>query len=428
MEVTLNIDTQFKVESLSDLPRLGKVIKQMKLKINKSKLARDLGKNRKTIEKYLNGFIPKAKRDKPSKIDDYYQVIASLLSEDSPQEFYYMRVLWQYLRDNHGLQCSISAFRAYINQHKEFEAYFKSSLKIKSPHGTPRFETDAGKQAQLDWKENIDFLTSEGEIVNINVAVLVLSHSRFRFFHLSLNKTQESLFSFLTQCFEKMGGVPEQLVTDNMKTVMDEARTEFHKGKINQSFSQFAKDFGFKVHPCIAGRPRTKGKVETQMKLLDEIHAYQGQLTLLELARFIEKLCERVNTSLHQGSGKIPLLEFQAECQSFKPLPSQNIRAFYKIKAHYVKVNTSNMVTYHSNQYSVPSGYIGKQVELQVIDGQLWIAYQARLIAQHSLSTQKLNYHVDHYKEALKTSTGKHYDIDALAQKNLETMSEVFKR
>lgn len=100
-------------------------------------------------------------------------------------------------------------------------AYFKSSVKIKSPHGTPRFETVAGKQAQLDWKENIDFLTSDGEIVNINVAVLVLSHSRFRFFHLSLNKTQESLFPFLTQCFEKIGGVPEQLITDNMKTVVE---------------------------------------------------------------------------------------------------------------------------------------------------------------------------------------------------------------
>lgn len=102
MEITLDINTQFKVNGLSDLPRLGQVMKQMKIKINKSQLARDLGKNRKTIEKYLNGFIPEAKRDKPSKIDDYYPVIASLLSEDSPQTFYYMRVLWQYLTDNHG--------------------------------------------------------------------------------------------------------------------------------------------------------------------------------------------------------------------------------------------------------------------------------------------------------------------------------------
>src|SRR5690625_7829386 len=32
-----------------------------------------------------------------------------------------------------------------------------------------------------------------------------------------------------------------------------------------------------KVKPCLAGRNETKAKVEAPMKLLDEIHAYQGQ-------------------------------------------------------------------------------------------------------------------------------------------------------
>ena len=40
-----------------------------------------------------------------------------------------------------------------------------------------------------------------------------------------------------------MGGVPEELITDNMKTVMDEARTEHFAGKVNAKFAQFARDF-----------------------------------------------------------------------------------------------------------------------------------------------------------------------------------------
>ena len=79
-----------------------------------------------------------------------------------------------------------------------------------------------------------------------------------------------------------------------MKTVMDEARTEHFTGTINNKFAQFAKDFGFKVKPCIAGRPRTKGKVETTMKFLDEIHAYQGKFTLEELHQFVQKLCNEL--------------------------------------------------------------------------------------------------------------------------------------
>ena len=64
-----------------------------------------------------------------------------------------------------------------------------------------------------------------------------------------------------------------------MKTIMDEARTNYASGKINGKFDQFSKDYQFILKPCVAGRPSSKGKVETQMKLLDEIHAYQGKLT-----------------------------------------------------------------------------------------------------------------------------------------------------
>ncbi len=120
------------------------------MKINKSQLARDLGVDRRTIDKYLNGFIPKRKRDKPSKIDAYYQIISALLSEDSKQQFYYRRVLWQYLKDNHGLDGSASTFKAYIARTPELKAYFDEDKIITSPKGAARFETPAGKLAQLD--------------------------------------------------------------------------------------------------------------------------------------------------------------------------------------------------------------------------------------------------------------------------------------
>ena len=98
---------------------------------------------------------------------------------------------------------------------------------------------------------------------------------------------------------------------------MDEPRTEYSSGKVNSRFAAFAKDFDFKVRPCIAGRPRTKGKVETQMKFIDEIHAYQGQLTLEELYQFIEKLMNRINQSFHQGSGKIPVFALEKKRAPF---------------------------------------------------------------------------------------------------------------
>jgi polyhydroxyalkanoate synthesis regulator phasin len=217
------------------------------------------------------------------------------------------------------------------------------------------------------------------------------------------------------------------MITDNMKTVMDEARTEHFPGKVNAKFQQFAKDFGFKVKPCIAGRPRTKGKVETTMKLIDEIHAYQGQLTLEELHQFVQDLCNRINHEVHQGTGKIPVFEFKKEKNLLLQLPTEKVRDSYRIKHTLVKVNASNMISYKSNQYSVPAKYQGKKVGLQVYDEQLWIYYNTELIAQHPISNKKLNYQEVHYQAALGVSMPNYPDIDDLAKRNLAAIGDVYK-
>ncbi|WP_281063773.1 ATP-binding protein [Staphylococcus coagulans] len=102
MNYTVKIDTEIKITSLSDLPKLKEMMESAKMKINKSKLARDLGKDRRTIDKYLKGCTPSSSRKRTSKVNKYYDVIQLLLSEESPQTFYYKRVLWQYLKDNQG--------------------------------------------------------------------------------------------------------------------------------------------------------------------------------------------------------------------------------------------------------------------------------------------------------------------------------------
>ena len=89
---------------------------------------------------------------------------------------------------------------------------------------TVRYETDMGKQVQLNWKEAIPFILDTGEVVEINMFVLLLFYSRFRKYRLSISKSQDILFSFLDDAFE------------------------------------------------------TKAKVEAPMKILDEIRAYNGSV------------------------------------------------------------------------------------------------------------------------------------------------------
>lgn len=429
MHVLINyeINTNLEINCLMDLHKL-KQYESNGLKVNKSELARRLGKDRRTIDKYINGYTKKDTRKRSSQFDKYYDLIDELLSHSS-KVFAYKKVLWQYLKDNHGLNCAESSFRRYISSIKKFDKYFKDKKKnIKTP-SLIRFETKPGEQAQIDWKESIPFVLKNGETMIINIFSFIMSYSRFRIYRLSLSKTQDILFHFMDEIFMTLGGVPKVIVTDNMKTVMDEARTPYSKGKINNKFYQFSQDYHFKVHPCIAGRPQTKAKVESPMKILDELQAYNGDLNYDELSLKLKEINDRENLRFHKGYQGIPILDFENEKAFLGELPRESIRRQYKIDTIDVKVNKSSMISYQSHMYSVPPEYIEKYLQLQVYDNQIHVYYNTKLVTVHLISNKKLNYHNDHYIEILsKTLPFDDHKIEIIAKENLKSIGEKYKR
>lgn len=428
MIIALNPQTNYQINSLEDLSMMKALYEVNNLKPNLSRLSRELDCDRRTIKKYINGYKKPNTRTKSSILDEYYDRIKELLSEECIQIFEYKQNLWRFLTDNHGLKCAESSFRRYISKHSEFDSYFQRNRKTVSEGSHMRFESDPGEQAQLDWKESMEFILSSGEKIIINIFVLILSYSRFRIFKLSLSKSQDVLLHFLTESFETIGGVPKVLVTDNMKTIMDEPRTEYHKGKVNPRFENFSKDFSFKVHPCIAGRPRTKGKVETTMKLLDELKAYNGLLDYQQLHDLVQKINERVNSEYHQGSGTIPLFAFKKEKDHLTPLPPGSLRGQYKIADSTHKVNKSSLISFRSNMYSVPPEYIGKTVRVQVHMHQLHVYHSTKLIAVHSHTNHKFNYQESHYLQATRLTLRFPDDrIREIAKDNLRKMGERYK-
>lgn len=427
MIINSNIITDLKIESVEDLYKLKPFLEDSTLKINKSQIARELNVDRRTVDKYINGFQKSRTRTCDNCITPFYDIIKELLDPSNPQIFYYKSILWRYLVDNHGYSGSYVNFCLYLKKYSEFECYFKKRRPSNANHITLRYETGQGKQAQLDWKESISFLLNNGETIVVNVFVLLLSHSRFRVYRLSLSKKQDILFHFLDQAFEVFGGVPDELLTDNMSTVMDVARTESFKGKVNSRFQQFADDYGFKVRPCIARRPRTKAKVEAPMKILDEIRAYNGRLDYDGLHKLIMRMNNRVNTQVVEGTGIVPIMYFNKEKAFLSHLPVNQIRKPYQITSATVNVNSSCMIHYAGSQYSVPPEYKDKNLTLQAFDGHIHVYYNTELVTVHSISNRKLNYHQAHYIAiARKSNAFKEENIVKRAKENLALLGGLY--
>lgn len=87
------INEDITINSLTDLYKLKPFLEDCILKINRSQLATDLGKDRRTIEKYLGGYEKPTNRDRSSYFDDFYDIISELLSHTNQQIFYYKRIL-----------------------------------------------------------------------------------------------------------------------------------------------------------------------------------------------------------------------------------------------------------------------------------------------------------------------------------------------
>lgn len=203
-------------------------------------------------------------------------------------------------------------------------------------------------------------LLADGTHVIFNVLLLTLSFSRYKFAKVTFDRTQDTLKDALVGFFEEIDGVSTTILTDNMKTIMLEPRISGRSGKIHPNMLELSKDFNFTFKPCMACRPQTKGKVESQMKILDEIYAYQGQLTLPQLEEKIQHIIFRSNLSISQVTKRCPCSMIEKEKEFLTPLPTKVIRDPYKIDHPKAKVSRSNFISFRGSQYSVPPGYVAK--------------------------------------------------------------------
>ena len=383
--------------------------------MSKAAMARIMGCDPRTVKRYLEGYEPKKKRKilKKSKLDKFKETIISKLEIGCTS-----MAIFKFIQKD-GYTGSYSLVADFVQKHKE-EQIKKATI---------RFETAPGLQSQVDWKENLKMISKHGELFEVNIFLMVLGYSRTKFVKLTSDKTQKTLFKCMNEAFKYFGGVPKEIVFDNMATVVDRANSRIGNVKLNTKFVQYSKDIGFNPITCRIYRPQTKGKVESLAKLVDRLQVYNHEFeTYEELEKIVKMFMKEINNEISQGTNMKPIERLAKETKYLLPLPNQEVLNAYTTSPKEYKVSKESMITYKGQKYSVPIYLIGKSVSVKETDEYIHIYYITNLITKHKKSKKFLNYHKEHIVDILKSDALKGYkdnEIEEFVNNHLSDYDEL---
>lgn len=389
------------------------MFKTMGMKPNFSELARAFGKDRHTIKKMYDGKENKVRKKKPSELDPYVKDIITVLSHTGTS----IKSAHWYFKNEKHIKCTYDNFKTFVKKNKLLD-----EAKTGVPH--PLYETDPGKQLQVDWVESIKLATMNGEIFEFNLFSATLGYSRFHYFEYSEFKQEVDFKRCLVHCFKKIGGLTKEVLTDNMPAIVN---VDGKKKTIHPSIAQFFKDINVELNLCEIRTPQTKGKDEVSNKYAQWLRSYDGRIKDKEhLIKLIDKLNIDVNKQKNTGTNIPPVLLFAKEKEYLSPLPNKELLDSYEDEMRSCKVPSTFVITYNGAKYSVPPYLITKTVNYKERDGKLFIYYKKDLVAEHLIAKPKtVNYQADHYKKGLIGKLKGNNEIDELTAKNLAKFKEL---
>lgn len=243
-----------------------------------------------------------------------------------------------------------------------------------------RYETRPGEQMQFDWGEFL--YLDAGRRRKLFGFTAVLGYSRMRFVHFSKRCDVVSLIRSLMLAFEYVGGLPEVMLTDRMKSVL----VEMNQGKPtwNPRFADFAASIGVVPRVCRSYTPQTKGKVERSIGVVKQSFwpgvAFTDLTDLNEQAR---AWCDHRNGQLHQTTRERPVDRYGAE--SLRSLPQGY--AWQRFRTEQRQVSWDGYISYDGVLYGLPSQppVCGSTVEVSLRGAEIAIWRGGQELARYTV-------------------------------------------
>jgi hypothetical protein len=223
-----------------------------------------------------------------------------------------------------------------------------------------RCETAPGRPAQVDW--GTTWAESGRQSVRVQVFMMVLGYSRRVYVECTRDQQLATLIACHEHAFDWFGGLPEELLYDNPKTVVLQRDREGRVIAWNPQFWDFARDYGFTPRLGRPYRAQTKGKVESGVKYVKRSFVLGRPFPSWDAFPTVQEWVMRVADQRSHGT----TFRKPAEAFAEERLRSHLGRPLYILQTSLLRtVARDYLITVETNRYAVPAAYVGQCVEVQ---------------------------------------------------------------
>ena len=327
-----------------------------------------------------------------------------------------LQLLWEEYRTEVPDGYGISQFRFHYRQNA-IALKGKASTVLKDLHV-------GGDKLYLDFAgDTMGYVNREtGEVVKVQMFVAVLPASDYAFAMCVPSQRTEDFCYAVDCCLQFLGGVPRQLVPDNLKAAV--VKADRYSPTLNKAFEQLANHYGCVVNPARALHPKDKALVENAVKLIyRRVYAPLRSRTFYDidsLNRAVAELTQAHNAKRMQTAEYSRQERFAAvDKPNLQPLPATRFELSYSVQAK-VALNGCVQLGCDRHYYSVPYQYIGVNTTIRFSRSLVKVFIAGQCVATHQRDTSRGGYtmvkeHLASHCNAYRERSPQHY-IDRAAR------------
>jgi transposase len=375
------------------MSKIVEIRRYLNLGLSDRKIARALGVSRNTVAEIKAGStdgdtLCAAAPTQASWVDtvDWDRICAEHQSGTT------LEVLWEEEAEKGNAKVQYPAF--WKRFRKKFPNLKGTMVRVFAP----------GSRAEIDYCDGLPFFcVVSGEIVETQLFVGVLCHSRYAFAEFTLSQKSQDFLASHMRMLAFFQGVPEVISPDNLKSAV--SRVHRYDPEINPAYTKLAAHYDFGVVPALVRSPKYKAIVERTVQIFQRW--FYGKVrhrtftSLVELNACLREHLEIFNQKKHRIFRRSRAEMFAAEKLQLRALPEND----YCVSTHTTaRVHPDCHTAFDKNYYSVPYILRGIEIDIWATANTVEFHHKGERVAFHARRTGHGLFSTDkqHYPEAAR--------------------------